>query len=392
MFKQLPAAKTDPILAVSQLFRADTREDKTDLGVGVYKNEAGITPVMRAVKAAEQKLVDTQDSKVYTAMTGDPAFLDAMTGLLLGDSVAPARIAAAAATGGTGSVRLAMELIHKANPEATVWISAPTWPNHNAIAEVVGLSWQPYRYYNAETGGVDRAGMMEDLAQAKAGDVILLHGCCHNPTGADLTMDDWRDMAEFLKSRNLVPFLDTAYQGFGLGLDEDAQGVRHLCATLDHVIISASAAKNFGLYRERAGLTLVICPEDERPLVQGTLAAINRASVSFPPDHGARIVSTILTDDALRADWEAELTEMRDRINGLRRALADALRYTCDSDRFGYLADQRGMFSLLGGTPEQIERLRNEFGVYIVGGGRLNMAGLTPRNIPLVARAVAQVL
>jgi len=392
MFNHLAAPQMDPILQVMQMYRADTRTTKTDLGVGVYKNDKGVTPVMRAVKTAEQKLVDTQDSKVYTALVGDTTFHDAMAGLVLGDTVAKDNIAAAAATGGTGAVRLAMELIKVANPDATIWVSTPTWPNHNLLASTVGLTWKPYRYYDAATGGVDRAGMWEDLAQAKPGDVVLLHGCCHNPTGADLNADDWAEMATFLKANDLLPFVDIAYQGFGHGLEQDAAGLRHMAATQDRMIIAASAAKNFGLYRERAGITLVLCPEDERANVQGTLAKLNRASISFPPDHGARIVTTILADPAMRADWEAELDEIRDRVNGLRRALADALRDECNSDRFGYLAEQRGMFSVLGGSTEQITRLREEFGVYAVGGGRINMAGLTLDNVPTVAKAIAQVL
>lgn len=392
MFNRLTTPKMDPIMLVSQLYREDTRAAKTDLGVGVYKDDTGITPVMRAVKAAEQKLIDTQDTKVYTALVGDASFHDAMADLLLAGTVTKDRIAAAAATGGTGAVRLAMELIVTANPDATLWISAPTWPNHNLLANVTGLAWKPYRYYDPETGGVDRAGMWEDLAQAKAGDVVLLHGCCHNPTGADLTSDDWADMGRFLTERGLVPFVDIAYQGFGDGLDQDAAGLRHLAETQERLIIAASAAKNFGLYRERAGIALILCPPEERAAVQGTLGAKNRASISFPPDHGARVVTTILTDDTLRAEWEAELEEMRNRVNGLRRALADALRDECGSDRFGYLAEQRGMFSVLGGTEAQITRLREEFGVYAVGGGRVNMAGLTLKSVPLVAKAIAQVL
>ncbi|MCB1406550.1 MAG: aspartate/tyrosine/aromatic aminotransferase [Rhodobacteraceae bacterium] len=392
MFNRLAPPKLDPILKVMQLYRQDTRTEKADLGVGVYKDTSGITPVMRAVKAAEQRLVDTQDTKVYTALAGDPAFHDAMADLLLAGTVDKARIAAAAATGGTGAVRLAMELIKAANPDATVWISVPTWPNHNLLATVTGVAWKPYRYYDAETGGIDRAGMWADLKQAKPGDVVLLHGCCHNPTGTDLNPDDWAEMARFLKANDLIPFVDIAYQGFGAGLDEDAAGLRYLASEMDRVIIAASAAKNFGLYRERAGIIMVLCPEGETATVQGTLGALNRASISFPPDHGARIVQTILTDETLRAQWETELAEMRDRVNSLRRALADALRDACGSDRFGFLAEQRGMFSVLGGTDEQIARLREEFGIYAVGGGRVNMAGLTLETVPLVARAVAQVL
>ena len=239
---------------------------------------------------------------------------------------------------------------------------------------------------------MDRDGLWADLAAAKPGDVVLLHGCCHNPTGTDLTADDWAKMATFLKERGVLPFIDIAYQGFGAGLDEDAAGLRHIAATLDRVVIAASGAKNFGLYRERAGIALVLGPQEERATVSATLGALNRASISFPPDHGARIISTILGDDALRAQWEAELSEMRDRVNTLRSALATALRDECGSDRFGFLADQRGMFSVLGGSDAQIKRLRDEFGVYAVGGGRINMAGLSLDKIPQVAKAIAQVL
>ncbi|MCB1397205.1 MAG: aspartate/tyrosine/aromatic aminotransferase [Rhodobacteraceae bacterium] len=392
MFDRLAAPKQDPILGVMELFRVDARADKVDLGVGVYKDDTGLTPVMRAVKGAERRLVDTQDTKTYTSLVGDPAFHIAMADLLLADTVPAARIAAAAATGGTGAVRLGLELIRAANPEATVFISAPTWPSHNTLTEKAGLRWTSYRYYDPETGGIDRAGLWADLDAAKPGDVVLLHGCCHNPTGAEFTPDDWQKMADFLNERGLLPFVDIAYQGFGAGLDQDAAGLRLLARTQPRVLVAASGAKNFGLYRERAGITLVIGPEAERAPVSGTLAALNRASISFPPDHGARIITTILTDDALRAEWEAELTEMRDRVNGLRRALADALRDACGSDRFGFLADQKGMFSVLGGSDDQITRLRDEFGVYIVGGGRLNMAGLTLQSVPKVAKAIAQVL
>ncbi len=392
MFNTLPAPVPDAILHVMTLYRDDPRADKVDLGLGVYKDPQGNTPVMRAVKAAEQRLVDRQDTKSYTTLSGDPAFRVEMAQLVLGDTVASARLAGTASTGGTGGVRLGMDLIHAANPGATVWISDPTWPNHLALARAAGLTHKSYRYYDAETGGLDRAGLWEDLGHAQPGDIVLLHGCCHNPTGADLTRGDWVEMAEFLSTRGLVPFIDIAYQGFGDGLDEDAAGVRLLAQQSDRMIVVASTSKNFGLYRERAGVLLVICPEDERVQVQGALESLNRKSISFPPDHGARVVTNILGDAELRADWEGELTAMRDRMNDLRRALATALRDACGSDRFGYLADQRGMFSLLGGDAAQIARLREEFGVYVVGGGRLNMAGLTFESIPRVARAIAQVL
>lgn len=392
MFSALQAPKPDPILKVMTLYRDDPRAQKVDLGVGVYKDDTGNTPVMRAVKAAERHLVETQTTKTYTQLGGDPAFHAVMADLLLAGTVPAARLAAAAATGGTGAVRLGMELIRAANPGATVFITAPTWPSHMSLAEKAGLAWKPYRYYDAETGGVDRKGMWADLDAAKPGDVVLLHGCCHNPTGAEMTLDDWAQMSDFLTARGLAAFVDIAYQGFGAGLEQDAAGLRLLAARQGRMLIAASGAKNFGLYRERAGILLVPCEAAERDVVAATLATLNRASISFPPDHGARVITTILSDPALRAEWEAELTEMRERMANLRRALATALRDACGSDRFGYLADQRGMFSVLGADEAQTARLREEFGVYVVGGGRLNMAGLTMAAIPQVAKAIAAVL
>ena len=392
MFQSLTAPPPDAILQVMQMFRDDPRPDKVDLGVGVYRDDAGNTPVMRAVKAAESHLLQSQETKSYVALAGDPAYHAAMAKLLLADAVPAERIAAAAATGGTGAVRLAMELIRTANPEATVWISTPTWPNHTLLARVVGLNQQSYRYYDADEGALDRTGMMEDLGAAKPGDVVLLHGCCHNPTGADFTSQDWAAMADFLAERELTPFVDIAYQGFGAGVEGDAKGLRLLVERLPRLLIAASAAKNFGLYRERAGICLVTCPEDERAAIQSTLAGLNRASISFPPDHGARVVTTVLTDPAMKADWLEELDGMRSRIAGLRKSLAGALRQETGSDRFGFLAAQQGMFSVLGGSEAQIARLRDEFAVYVVGGGRLNIAGLTEDSVPRVAKALATVL
>lgn len=392
MFSNLPAVKPDAILEVMRLFAGDTREDKVDLGVGVYRDSAGRTPVMRAVKAAEARLVGTQESKGYVALTGDVAYNKAMGGLILGNVVSDERIAASAATGGTGAVRMGMELIRAAHPKAHIWISTPTWPNHNVLASAVGLPVQGYRYYNRAEGVLDKQGMLDDLAQAKPGDVVLLHGCCHNPTGADPSEQDWAEIAGFLAERELVPFVDIAYQGFGDGLDADAAGLRHLAAGLTRMIVAASAAKNFGLYRERAGLCLVTCPEDERATVTATLATINRTTVSFPPDHGARVVQTILDDPALRLQWQEELEAMRRRVQTLRQALAGALREETGSDRFGFLAAQRGMFSVLDADDAQIARLRDEHGVYLVPGGRMNMAGLTEASVPRVASVLGKVL
>lgn len=392
MFDRLPPPQPDAILQVMAAYRADPRAQKVDLGVGVYKDDQGHTPVMRAVKAAEARLVSEQDTKTYTQLTGDPAFHEAMAGLLLAGTVPPARLSAAAATGGTGAVRLAFELVRLANPEARLWISAPTWPNHYSLAEATGLPWSPYRYLDAEAGALDRAGMFADLAQAKRGDVLVLHGCCHNPTGVDPELHDWAEIAALCERNGLTPMVDIAYQGFGAGLDADAAGLRHLVSRLPRVLIAASGAKNFGLYRERVGITMVVSSESERDTVQATLATINRATISFPPDHGARVVSTILTDPALKLDWQEELDGMRERIARLRRALAEALRAETGSDRMGFIAAQKGMFSALPLSDAQLARLRDEFGVYAVGGGRVNMAGLTEESVPLVARALAAVL
>lgn len=392
MFSRLTPPPPDAILHVMQLFRDDPRADKVDLGVGVYRDATGLTPVMRAVKAAEAHLVATQDTKGYVAMAGDPGFHAAMAGLVLGGVVGPERIAAAGTTGGTGAVRQAMELIHTADKDARVWISTPTWPNHPALAQSVGVEWRPYRYYDAATGGIDRAGMMEDLAAARAGDVVLLHGCCHNPTGADFTAADWADMAAFLDRRGLIPFVDIAYQGFGEGVDSDAAGLRHLAARLPRLIIAGSAAKNFGLYRERAGIYMVVCPPEERETTQAMMAWLNRSSTGFPPDHGARVVTTILNDPLMKAQWLEELAEMRARVNGLRSLLSVALRKQTGSDKFGFLGAQKGMFSVLGGTDAQIARLREEFGIYLVGGGRMNIAGLSEATVDRVAAALATVL
>lgn len=392
MFDQLPKPQPDGILAVMAAFRADPRPGKVDLGVGVYKDAAGRTPVMRAVKAAEARLVAEQDTKTYTQLAGDPAFHTAMAGVILGDAVPPARLAAAAATGGTGAVRLGFELIRAANPAARLWISRPTWPNHITIAEAVGLAWSPYRWLDPEAGALDRAGLMADLRQAQAGDVVVLHGCCHNPTGVDMDPSDWAAVADLCEARGLIPLVDIAYQGFGAGLEADAAGLRLLATRLPRVMVAASGAKNFGMYRERVGIAFVLAPEAEREVVQATLAALNRAAISFPPDHGARVVTTILTDPALRADWADELGAMRTRVEGLRRLLAEALRAETGSDRMGYVAAQRGMFSILPLSADQVSRLARDHGVYAVGGGRVNMAGLTEANVPPVARALAAVL
>jgi aromatic-amino-acid transaminase len=346
---------------------------------------------MRAVKAAEKRLWEVEETKTYTALAGDPAFHTAMAGLVLG-SPDLSRVAAAATPGGTGAVRLALDLVKRANPDAVVWMPDPTWPNHPALVAAAGLKARTYRYFDAATGAADVAGMLADLAHAGPGDAILLHGCCHNPTGADLTAADWDALAEVLARTGALALIDIAYQGFGDGLDADAAATRMLAARLPEVLIAASCSKNFGIYRERAGLLLALGDPARREVVQGNLATLNRLNFSFPPDHGARLVTMILADPALRADWEAELAALREGMLGLRTQLAADLRAATNSDRFDFVARHRGMFSRLGITPDQVARLRAEHGIYMVGDSRLNIAGLNAATVPALARAVAAVL
>ncbi|PQO24651.1 aromatic amino acid aminotransferase [Rhodobacteraceae bacterium WD3A24] len=391
MFDHITAPDPDPIIRIMGLYLDDTRSDKVDLGVGVYRDAHGRTPVMRAVKAAEARILETQESKGYTALAGDPAFRAGMAGLLLGGAVSEDRLACAGAPGGTGAIRQLLELVARANPDATIHVPAPTWPNHPAIIAAVGLKMAEYRYFDTATGGVDMDGMLADLGRAARGDVVVLHGCCHNPTGADPTPQDWAAIAAVLEQTGAVPFIDMAYQGLGDGPDEDAGGLRHLAARLPELLVAASGSKNFGLYRERVGLAMAICSDPaRRDAVAGTMAWLNRQNFAFPPDHGARVVSTILDDTQLRGAWLDELAEMRARLQSNRRALAEALRAETGSDRFGFLAGHRGMFSLLGAGPEAVRRLRDAHAVYLVDDGRLNVAGLGPGNIARVARAIAE--
>lgn len=392
MFETLPEPKLDGIIALMQAFADDPRMGKVDLGVGVYRDEAGRTPVMAAVKAAETRIVETQESKTYLSLAGDTAFLETMRDLILGGAVPSARVAAVGTPGGTSAVRQICELIRMARPEATVWVSAQTWPNHGPLIEAAGLPMRRYRYLDVEAGALDRTGMMADLAEVAAGDVVLLHGCCHNPTGVDLRLQDWAEIASLLERRGAVPFVDMAYQGFGEGLDADAGGLRHLAARLPEMLVAGSCSKNFGLYRERVGIAMAIVPEGQRARLAGTLAGLSRKVFAFPPDHGGRVVSTILNDPALRQMWHNELEEMRLRVANNRRGLAEALREATGSDRFGFIAGQQGMFSLLPLLPDQIERLRAEHGIYMLGDGRVNMAGLNEASLPVLAQAMADVI
>lgn len=389
MFQSLKEQPADKILALMQQYKEDPRDTKIDLGVGVYKNAEGLTPVMRAVKTAEQQLWERETTKSYVGLVGDPQFSDVMVDLVLSDSVTRDSVAAAATPGGTGAVRQAFELLKMANPDVRVFVSDPTWPNHLSILKYLDLPVVPYRYFDNETRGVDFTGMMEDLSQARAGDVILLHGCCHNPTGANLNMSQWQQVVDLLNTSGATPMIDIAYQGFGDGLQEDAAGTRLVASSVPETVIAASCSKNFGIYRERTGLLMVVSQDTNvKGLNQSTLAFLNRQNFSFPPDHGARLVTMVLSDPTLRADWASELEEVRLGMLELRKQLAGELQKLSGSDRFAFLAEHRGMFSRLGASAEHVEKLRTEHAVYMVGDSRMNIAGLNSATVPVLAQAI----
>lgn len=393
MLENLKEQAPDKIIELIALYAADEREGKLDLGVGVYKDAQGKTPVMRAVKAAEARLLDSQDSKSYVGLLGDLSFVDAIRELVLGDSVAKGRVCGAQEPGGTGAIRQLFELIKVAHAGATVWISNPSWPNHEAILKYLGMNVGKYRYFDEATCGVDFAGMKADLDAAAEGDVLLLHGCCHNPTGANITAAEWQEVTEIALAKGLMPMIDIAYQGFGDGLEVDSEGMRIMASKVPEMLIAASCSKNFGLYRDRVGAALIVSKDEAATAIsKANLAGLNRVNFSFPPDHGAKVVSIIMHDPALRTDWAEELESMRLNMLTLRQGLADALRRETNSDRFDFIAEHRGMFSRLGLSLEQVMQLRKDHAIYMVGDSRINIAGLPQAGLDKLAKAIASVI
>jgi aromatic-amino-acid transaminase len=393
MLENLKEQAPDKIIELIGLYAADDREDKLDLGVGVYKDAAGNTPIMRAVKAAEAKLLAEQDTKKYVGLLGDLSYVDAIRDLVLGDTVDAGRVCGAQEPGGTGAIRQLFELIKAADAGATVWISDPSWPNHEAILKYVGLPNGKYRYFDEATCGVDFAGMKADLVGAKASDVLLLQGGCDNPTGANITDAEWAEVTDIALAKGLMPMIDIAYQGFGDGLEADAAGVRIMAAKVPEMLVAASCSKNFGLYRDRVGAALIISKDEAgTALSKANIAGLNRLNFSFPPDHGAKVVSIIMNDAALRADWAAELEEMRLNMLDLRQGLADALRRETNSDRFDFVAEHRGMFSRLGLSQAQVMQLRSDHAIYMVGDSRINIAGLSEAGLNKLAKAIASII
>ncbi len=392
MYETLTPAPPDPILALSVTFREDPRPHKIDLGVGVYRDAAGHTPVMAAVRAAEQRLFDSQDTKAYVGLVGDAGYNAAMTDLVFGAGGPVERVRAVQAPGGCGALRVLADLMHRAKPNARVWLSDPTWPNHQPLMAASGLEIRTYPYFDPATKTVRRDAMLETLATLGPDDIVLLHGACHNPTGAELAAADWQAIADLAVERGFFPFVDFAYQGFGDGLEEDAAGVRLLAGRVPEMAVASSCSKNFGLYRERVGCAFLL---GETPAASDTalsnLLQVTRASYSMPPDHGGAVARIVLEDPDLRASWEQELAGMRNRMLDLRQAAADALRARSNSDAFDFIAHHRGMFSLVGITVDQVRQLREEHAVYMVGAGRMNVAGLTEAQVGQFADALMAV-
>ncbi|MDN5925818.1 MAG: aspartate/tyrosine/aromatic aminotransferase [Hyphomicrobiales bacterium] len=393
MFETLTAAPPDKIIALMGQFREDPRPGKIDLGVGVYKDAKGNTPIMAAVREAEKLLYERQSTKTYVGMAGDPLFNAAMIGLVFGKDADRGRIRAAQAPGGSGALRILAELIARAKPGATVWLSDPTWPNHVPLIRAAGVTTKEYPYFDAATGMVRFDAMMEALRKAAPGDIVMLHGCCHNPTGANLDHGQWEAVADLLVSRGLFPFIDLAYQGFGDGLEEDAFGVRLLASRVPEMAVAASCSKNFAVYRDRVGTAFLLGKGSaEADIAYSQLLSVARGMYSMPPDHGAAAIRIILEDKDLTASWKEELETMRRRMVSLREGFADALRRQSNSDRFDFIARHRGMFSRIGATPQQVEKLRSEYGVYMVGDSRINVAGLPEDRLDTLAASIISVM
>ncbi len=393
MFQALPESKPDAILQLIVQFREDPRTDKVDLGVGIYKDENGQTPVLKAVKQAEKQLLESQDTKAYVGPIGSRPFSAAMITQVFGSDANTDRIRAAQSTGGTGALRILCDLLKVSRPEAAIWVSDPTWPNHIPIINAAGIELKIYPYYDEANSSVDFDGMTAALNSAADGDIVLLHGCCHNPTGADLSIEQWQQLADLCAKKDLFPFFDFAYQGFGDGLEEDAASVRLFASQLPELVVAASCSKNLGLYRERTGVAMLLAENAQNAdRALAGLGTVIRSNYSMPPDHGASVTDLILSDAALTGQWHDELESMRIRMISLRKAFAEAMRKRSNSDRFDYIINQKGMFSRLPLNAEQIVTLREKNGIYIVGDGRINVAGLPENNMDALADAIYSVL
>ncbi|WP_264876745.1 amino acid aminotransferase [Vibrio agarivorans] len=392
MFSQLPTPTLDPILSLSVAYRNDARADKVDLGIGVYKNSQGETPIMEAIVQAQKIVAETQTTKAYVGLAGCEEFNQSMIDLLLSGTSAMDRVAAIQTPGASGALRMLGDLMAVAQPNTTIWLSNPSYVNHKPVMEAAGLKVKYYRYFSPETKQVDLDAMMADLASAGKDDVVLLHGCCHNPTGADIDFATWQAITALSQKNGFTPFVDIAYQGFGDGLEQDAQGLRYMADNVEEMLITTSCSKNFGLYRERTGAAIVVGQnQKEVANAKGKLLTLARSTYTMPPDHGAALVKTILQSEALTHTWKQELSQMQQRLVSLRTQLCQTLRNDFQTSQFDFIKQHKGMFTVLGFTQEQMARLREEYAIYGVGDGRINIAGLTEKHVPYVAKAIFDV-
>jgi aspartate aminotransferase len=394
LFETLEPKPADAILKLIAEHQEDPREEKVDLGVGVYRDAEGNTPILSTVKKAEHWLVGTQESKAYLGSRGDARFCDAVEQLVFGDgATADERLSTVQSPGGSGALRVAAELVLRAKPAATMWVSDPTWNNHVPLLGEAGISLRPYPYYDSSTNGLRFDEMIDTLSGASPGELVLLHGCCHNPTGMDLSNEQWDRVADLVEEKSLIPFVDLAYQGFAQGIEADAYGVRLMYERVPEMIVTQSCSKNFGLYRDRVGaLTFVSADAATSKAVDTQTLSIVRTMYSLPPDHGAAVVAHILNDEALRAEWLGELDDMRGRLQDMRELLVRELEKAAPGRDFSHIAKTTGMFCYLGVSAEQVATLKKERGVYLVGSSRINVCGITRNNVTYLAESIASVL
>lgn len=396
MLETLPALSPDPILGLSAAFKLDQNSHKIDLGVGVYKDEQGNTPILDSVASAQNILLANETSKVYITPQGNQGYINGMLSLLLGEGspvLKDSRVAAVQAPGGCGALRILAELLMRVDKNTTVWVSDPTWANHIPLLGDAGLTLKPYPYFDKATASIKFDEMMDCLSKVGSNDVVLLHGCCHNPTGADLTKEQWQEIAKLANRVGFLPFIDIAYQGFGDGIEEDAFGLRLLAETVDEVFVAASCSKNFGLYRERVGLAALICKDEKiRDIAQSQIQSVARGIYSMPPSYGGALVGIILNNQDLYNKWLMEVDAMRDRMALLRKMLVTNLHNQGVDKDFSFINTQKGMFSFLCIPPEQVQLLRKEHSVYFVDSSRVNIAGINHSNVHTLAKAIAQTL
>lgn len=395
-FEKIVAAPADPILGLTEEFKNDPRTDKINLGVGIYKTNDGVTPILKCVKKAEEIILKEETTKSYLPIVGTPEYGKLVRELVFGkdsEVIASDRARTTQAPGGTGALRIGADFLKQQSVTAKIWISDPTWANHFQVFGKAGLETAKYRYYDKNTRALDFEGMKEDLKNAKAGDAVLIHACCHNPSGMDPNAAQWEELAKLVAELGLLPFFDFAYQGFGNGIEEDAFGIRTFLKYNKEILVASSFSKNFGLYNERIGaLTVVSADKETADRVFSQVKIAVRANISNPPAHGAKIVTTVLSCPELRAQWEQEVAEMRDRIKEMRELFVSKLAALGSSVDFGFINTQYGMFSFSGLSPEQVATLKKDYGIYMVGNGRISVAGITTSNIDALCKAISEVL